>query len=162
MKLSLALRQLHDAETDLGDEYRKVADRHRVEHDLFHMCHTLAKQTDGHAERLIPYAEQYGTRLVDSDASELWQTMLGAIRRKNAELVGKTKAAGLLLLRDLRQLYLMARESDIDWIMLGQGAQAARDAELLELVRVCHEETCTQLAWITTRIKEASPQVLVG
>jgi hypothetical protein len=34
----------------------------------------------------------------------------------------------VLLLRDLRELYLLASDASINWTMLGQGAQAARAA----------------------------------
>jgi hypothetical protein len=44
--------------------------------------------------------------------------------------------------------------------MVGQGAKAARDKELLETVTQCQEETSVQVKWLTTRIKEASPQTL--
>lgn len=45
--------------------------------------------------------------------------------------------------------------------MAGQAAQAARDAELLAAVSACHGELELQVKWLTTRIKVASPQVLV-
>jgi Molybdopterin oxidoreductase Fe4S4 domain len=68
---------------------------------------------------------------------------------------GRQPPAGILLLRDLRTLYLMAQECEIDWVMVGQGAKAARDKELLETVT-----QCVQVKWLTTRIREASPQTL--
>ena len=44
MKLARAISQLHRSERDLVGEYRRVADRHSVEHDVYHMCHLLAAQ----------------------------------------------------------------------------------------------------------------------
>jgi hypothetical protein len=66
------------------------------------------------------------------------------------------------LLRDLRQLFLMAHEANIHWIALGQVAQAVRDHDLLDEVTALHKQTLTQIKWLKTRIKEVSPQVLVS
>ena len=57
--------------------------------------------------------------------------------------------------------FLSAEEASITWVMAGQAAQAARDAELLETVTRCHTETELQVKWLTTRIKVAAPQALV-
>ena len=162
MRLAKGISQLHQAEKDLADEYGRVADRHAVEHDVYHMCQLLASQCQSHAERLGPFAERYGGKLRDVDAPELWESFMGTVRRKNAELLGRSKHTGLLLLRDLRQLYLLAAETEINWWMVRQAAMAARDSELAELFETCHEETCNQLKWIKTKVKEASAQVLVG
>ena len=162
MRLARAIRQLHRSEKDLADEYGRVADRHAVEHDVYHMCHLLAEQSQAHAERLRPFADRYGGKLRELDAPELWESFMGTVRRKNAELLGRSQKTGLLLLRDLRQLYLMAAEAEINWWMVRQAAMAARDSELAELFETCHEETWNQLKWIKTKVKEASAQVLVG
>jgi hypothetical protein len=55
----------------------------------------------------------------------------------------------------------MASESDITWTLVGQAAQGARDAELLDVVRRCEGETSIQLKWLKSRMKEAAPQTLV-
>jgi hypothetical protein len=77
--------------------------------------------------------------------------------------VHRTGAAanGLILLRDLQALLLAAEEISITWVMAGQAAQAARDAELLDTVTRYHTETELQVKWLTTRIKVAAPQTLV-
>ena len=162
MRLAKGIAQLHESETDLADEYGRVADRHAVEHDVHHMCHLLAQQCQSHAERLRPFAERYGGKLREAEAPELWESFMGMVRRKNAELLGRSPKTGLLLLRDLRQLYLTAAEAEINWWMVRQAAMAARDSELAELFETCHEETWNQLKWIKTTVKEASAQVLVG
>jgi hypothetical protein len=77
-------------------------------------------------------------------------------------VLGRAPQSGLLLLRDLRDLFLAAEECSITWVMAGQGAQAVRDKELLELVRELHGETELQVKWLTMRIKLAAPQVLAS
>ena len=73
-----------------------------------------------------------------------------------------TAEPGLLLLRDLRALHVLAAGASLDWVALGQAAQAARDTELLEAVSACHRGTLRTLKWTTYRLKEAAPQTLTS
>ena len=57
---------------------------------------------------------------------------------------------------------MLAAGTSLDWVALGQAAQAARDAELLDTVSACHPQTLRTLKWTTYRLKEAAPQVLMG
>jgi hypothetical protein len=59
-------------------------------------------------------------------------------------------------------VYLAASGVSIDWTVLAQGAQAAKDSELLAVVTECHAETLRQLKWATSRLKEAAPQALTS
>jgi hypothetical protein len=140
---------LHRSQLDLAKAFRQVATDHRDEPDVFHECHLLAGQCEDHAERLKPFVERYG-----EDAPE-------EPDRLHAELFSGTRRGPLGLLRDLHDLYLMAAECDISWTMIGQAAQGARDVELLDVVHRCEEETAIQQRWLTTRMKQAAPQVLV-
>jgi len=47
-------------------------------------------------------------------------------------------------------------------LLLGQGAQAAKDADLLGVVSLCHPRTMRGMKWTVTRLKEAAPQVLTS
>jgi hypothetical protein len=159
VKVDKAIAQVQEAETELAKELRKVGERHAVEHDLYHLSHTLAKQCQSHLDRLEPFAARYGASTsVDGVADS--PTLLERMRHKTAELVGRSEATGMLLLRDLRDLYLAAQEAEIAWVILAQVAQAARDRELLVVVSECHEEAEARGKWLRTRIKESSPQVL--
>ena len=86
--------------------------------------------------------------------------LLETVRRKSSELLGRSEASGLLLLADLRSLYLSAQEAEITWVILLQAAKAVRDRDLLETATSCQHEAETRGKWLRTRIKEASPQVL--
>jgi hypothetical protein len=160
-KIGQLLDDLHDAETDLAHQYRVVAERQAAEHDVYYLCHTLAKQADEHAEHVRRIADHFGKELSEPGGDRLTNVLAG-MRHKTSELLGRRPEAGLLLLRDLRQLYLMAEEANIHWIALGQVAQAVRDQELLDEVAGLHKQTLTQIKWLKTRIKEAAPQVLVS
>jgi len=166
-KLGQYIEKLHDALTDLAGEYRKVGERHATEQDVYHLCHTLAKQCEGQAEALAPHAERHAADVpededpgVEDDAPR--ESMLAGLRRATAAVVARSSTTGMLLLRDLRQLHLAIEEAAMLWLIVGQAAQAARDRELLVLVEHAREEITNQLLWISTRIKETAPQVLVS
>jgi hypothetical protein len=160
VRLGMALKELHEAETELAEEFRTVGERHAAEHDVYHVCATLAKQCHAHAEQLRPAAARYDEQLPEQEPPEPGEGLLAGLRRKGSELTGRQPPAGVLLLRDLRRLYLMAQECEIDWVMVSQAAKAARDQELLGTVTECMEQTAVQVKWLKTRIKEAAPQTL--
>jgi hypothetical protein len=161
-KLGQYIEKLHDALTDLAGEYRKIGERHAVEHDLYHLCHTLAKQCEGQAASLAPHAARHAGDVPDDVDEGPRESLLAGLRRATAALTTRSPMTGLLLLRDLRQLHLAIEEAAMLWLVVGQGAAAARDGELLVLVEHAREETTHQLMWVTTRIKETAPQVLAA
>jgi hypothetical protein len=161
-KLGRYLEKLHEALTDLAGDYRKVGERHATEHDLFHLCHTLAKQCQGQADALSPHAERHAGDVPEGSDEGPRESLLAGLRRATAAVVGRSPMSGLLLLRDLRQLHLAIEEAAMLWLIVGQAAQAARDRDLLALVEQCREEITHQLMWITTRVKETAPQVLLS
>lgn len=160
MKIGPVLARLHELETDLADELRALGERHAADHDVFHQCHTFALQCERHAAALQPVAARYRED-VDDDGPGFWSGLLESARRTASTSIGRVPESSLLLLRDLRKLFLQAEECSITWVMAGQAAQAARDQELLDVVRMCHQETEIQVKWFVTRIKVASPQALV-
>jgi hypothetical protein len=161
-KVGMLLRQLHDAQTDLAAEFREVAHRQAAEHDIFYLGQTLAEQCDTQAQKVREMAARFDVGLTEPDDEGHVSNVMSMLRRKTAALLGRQSATGLLMLRDLRQLYLMAEEVNILWITMGQVAQAVRDEELLDEVSLLHKQTLTQIKWLKTRLREAAPQVLLG
>ena len=149
MHLANYLGYLHTAELNLAEGFRKVADGHAEEADVYHTCNTLAKQCETHAEQLKPFVDRYGEEAPEEP------------NRLYHDLFDETRSGGLGLLRDLHDLYLMASTCDISWTMIGQAAQGARDRELLEVVNACDGQTTTQIKWLRTRMKQAAPQALL-
>ena len=162
MKVGPAIRDLHRAETELADEFRKIGERHAADHEVFHACHVVASQCEQHAARLDLISRRYGEELPDDEDGGAAEGLLALVRRKLSEPLARTKPSGMLLLRDLHTLFLAAEDCSIRWVMVGQAAKAVRDKELLELVAECHMETEIQVKWLTTQIKVRSPVVLAA
>ena len=150
MYLANYLGLLRQAEADLAGGFRRMAEGHGEEPDIYSLCHTLARQCDGHAERLEPFGQRYGE--VPPEEPD---------RPGPRILEGGARGGGLGLMRDLQDLYVMASFCDISWTMVVQAGQGTRDAELLEVAEACKAETNTQLKWLETRMKQAAPQALI-
>jgi hypothetical protein len=161
VKLDKAIEDVQDAEADVARHLRVVGERHATEHDLHHLGHTLAQQCEEQLVKLAPFADRYGASAGDRGVAES-PGVLESLRHKSAELMGRAEAAGLVLLHDLRTLYLAAQEAEIAWVILGQAAKAARDPELIEVVEQCHEKAELRAMWVRTRIKVTAPEILVS
>lgn len=190
MKIGLAIQQTRSAEQDLAQELERVGERHKTDQEVYHLTRTLADISRRNIEELTRHQERYpvaggaggeggsgllfgtlrekGSELVDSVSGGGSgpgggrSGLLDTVREKGSEVIGRRPESGLLLLRDLRALYVLASEASINWVILGQGAQAAKDRELLQATKECHPDTLRTLKWIDTKIKETSPQVLMS
>ncbi|MGI5405058.1 hypothetical protein ACQEVG_37610 [Streptomyces sp. CA-135486] len=153
------LRALDTGERELAQGLDTAAERHRAEHEIHHVATDLARWSREHAQCLAYYAHARGLDLtVPSDALYV----LSPLRQHTAETGGHRPEAGLLLLRDLRELHLRATENSLSWEALAQAAQATTDTELLELTSACHPRTLRQMRWTNTMIKNLSPQILTS
>lgn len=161
MKLDLAIEDVRDAEIELGRKLKSLGERHKADHDVFHLSETLQRIVAANLDRLRATAERYGVE-VGHVPEEHGRGLAEKAREKSSELAGRRPEPALILLRDLRALHLLYAEASINWVILGQGAQAARDAELLEAVTACHAQTLRGMKWTVTRLKTAAPQVLTG
>ncbi|WP_258375595.1 hypothetical protein [Curtobacterium sp. MCSS17_008] len=150
MLLPVYLGLLRRSEQLLAESFRQVAEGHAAEPDVFHLCHTLAVQCDGHAERLDPVIERYGEADTEDEPERL-----------HAEALPTTRSGPVGLLRDLQDVYVLASLVDITWTVVRQAGQGLRDEELLAVVAGCAQETELQLSWLRTRMKQAAPQALV-
>ena len=158
MKVNLAIDGVQAAEADLAKELRLLAEHHAADHDVYHLGHTLARQCVGHLQQLGDFARRYGAQRMDAeDATSAG--VLELLRRRAAAALGRSEISGLLLADDLRDVYLIAQRTEIAWVVLQQTAKAVRDAELLELVQRCHEQTRQTATWLRSRIKESAAQV---
>lgn len=187
MKVGLAVQQVRSAEEDLAKGLERVGERHKTDQEVYHLTRTLAGVSRRNAQTIARFQERYpasgGTETGEDEpglfgrlrerGADIAESVSGgsegdrsglldAAREKGAEMVGRRPETGLLLLRDLRELHTLASEASINWVILGQGAQAAKDAELLRATKGCHPDTLRTLKWANTMIKTVSPQVLTS
>lgn len=160
MKLDLALRELHRSENSLAADLLKVADRHKVDHEIYHVARDLAHWSQQHVHELAEIGQRYGLNLKDDSPED--SGLLSTVRNKASELVGRRPEPGLLLLADLRHLHRVAAGVSLDWELLGPGSQAAKDSELLALTKRCHPQALRQMRWANAMLKVLSPQVLAS
>lgn len=167
-KVPLALEELHRSESDLAQELLRISDVHKADHGVFHVTRDLARWSEQHVALLAEAAPAHGLSLSSSagvgdsvaDAAE-GDGVLGRLRQRTSELLGRSHDAGVLLLADLRRVHRMAAGVSLDWEVLAQTAQALRDRELLELAAKCHPQTVRQLKWANAQLKESAAQIMV-
>ena len=139
----------HQAEQTLAESYRRIADGHAAEADVFHLAHTLAKLCDAHVDRLAPVRARYG------EATD------GEPERLHADGLAQARSGPVGLLRDLQDLHLLATLCDTTYAVLMQAAQGVQDRELLAIAEACRQDVSRQLGWLQTRLKTAAPQALL-
>ncbi|MEW1653769.1 hypothetical protein [Streptomyces sp. NPDC093707] len=160
-KTGAFLRELHDAERDLAATCRTVAARQAADRGTYYPAHTVAAQCDRHAEDIRAWGERFDVRIHAKAApTEPMAAVPESVRRTAPEAHGKPPTPGIALLHDLCLLHEKAQAVHIHWTVLGQVARALRDRELLDQAAAHHDETRTQIKWITTRIREMAPQAV--
>jgi hypothetical protein len=159
-KIAMAIRELHRSESKLATDLLHMSDRHKADHEVYHLARDLARWSRRHVAELARVGHDYGLDL-DADSPED-PPIFAALEQKASELVGRRREPGVLLLADLRHLYRDASGVSLDWEILAQAAQAKQDRELLGLAKRCHPETLRQARWANAKLKESSAQVLVS
>lgn len=160
MKLGLAIRELHRSENDLRQELLQISDRHRTDHEVHYVARDLARWCADHVRDLSQVGRDYGEELDAEPEGE--SSLVARAREKTAELMGRRPEPSLLLLRDLREIYMKAAGVSIDWEMLAQAAQGSKQKELLALAERCHPDTLRQMRWANSKLKISSTQALVS
>lgn len=159
MKLGLALRELHRSERRLAVKLNALAARHHSDHAITHVAADLAQWSRHHVDEIAATGRHYGLHLH-------WQPNLAALsaplQQRLSDMVGRRPEPALLLLADLRRVHQLAAGVSVDWELLAQGAQAAKDERLLGLAQRCHPETLRQMRWANAMLKELAPQTLTS
>jgi len=158
MKLGMAIEELHRSENELYTVLLSMSDRHRVDHEVFHVTRDMADWSKQHVAELADAGREFGLEL-DTEAKHV-HGLMEKVRQKASELTGRESSPGLLLLADLRHLYREASGTSLDWELLAQGAQVAKNKELLDFAERCHPQTLRVSRWANAKLKESSPQVL--
>jgi hypothetical protein len=159
VKVDLAIDAVQAAEVDLANELRLLAERHAPDHDVYHLGHARARQGIRHVQQLAEFAHRYDAERVDPEDATSAGIVESSLRQRASAALGRSEGAGLVLVDDLREVYLTAQRTEIAWVVLQQTAKAVRDAPLVELVQQCHEEAQQTATWLRSRIKESAAQV---
>ena len=159
MKIGIVLRDLHQDETELARTLMQLADEHHVDHEIQHLGYDLADWSLRHVREIARVAEQFGENL--EPAPDGTPPLVDRAWRWASERTGRSKDAELVMVRDLKDVYLRASGVLTDWEMVGQAAQAMVHDELVELATRCQAETKRQMTWANAKIKEVSTQALV-
>ncbi|MCU7495703.1 MAG: molybdopterin oxidoreductase [Ignavibacteria bacterium] len=141
---------LHGSEIHLRDSLKKVAEHHKNEPDIEYICKMLASWSEVHIQNLERFLKQYEEHK-ESEPDKLQHSLFQGTRK-----------GGLGLLRDLHDLYLLASEVELSYMVILQASQALRDKELENFCRDSVKETERQVNWLKTRIKQSAPQSLVA
>ncbi|MGY1724398.1 hypothetical protein [Blastococcus sp. SYSU DS0533] len=160
MKLHLAIEELHRSENHLAGALLAMSDRHKADHEVFHVARDIARWSQDHVRRLTEMGKDFGLDLDPEPEGD--PTILEKTRQKASDLMGRRPEPGLLLLADLRHIYREASGVSLDWELLAQAAQGARKKELLELAKSCHPDTLRQVRWANGKLKESATQALVS
>jgi hypothetical protein len=160
-KIKLVLRELHRSENSLLRDLLMVADRHRVDHEIFHTARDITVWSRDHLRRLSACASTHGLHL-DPTPSSGAPAVVERLVRHTSVLLGRRPEPGLVLLADLRRLHRKAAGVSLDWELLAQSAQAMRQRDLLDLAQRCHPQTLRQLKWANAQLKIYSPQILAS
>lgn len=156
--IEYALKQVHRAENETHRHLLRMADTHAAEHEIHHVALDIAAWS-GENVQLLAAAARDNEIDLDEDAAapgRLAQTT----RAVTSALSGRSAETGILLLHDLRDLFLHASDASVQWEMLAQIAQAKRNEELLRLAERCHPQTLRQIRWANTMLKTLTPQIL--
>ncbi|WP_424354659.1 molybdopterin oxidoreductase family protein [Methanobacterium sp. MBAC-LM] len=140
---------VHQSEQQLEQAFKDVAEHHKDEPDVYAACNLLASWSKIHYEKIEKFKDHY---------SEHKESEPGDLRK---EIFHGPRSGGVGLVRDLHDLWLLANESHISWIVLLQAAKSLRDKKLESVCEECDQQNRRQMAWILTRIKQAAPQALV-
>ena len=160
MKIGLVLHELHRSENDLARKLLHVSERHKVDHEIYHLARDLARWSQHHVRAIAEIGASYGQDLDPEPADE--SGLLETVREKSSELIGRRGKEELLMLLDLREVYTMASGVSADWEMLAQAAQGIKHHDLLDVAQRCHPETLRQMRWANAKLKETSTQILVS
>ncbi|MEX5298587.1 hypothetical protein RCG67_07380 [Kocuria sp. CPCC 205292] len=160
MKIGLVLHELHRSENDLAQKLLHVSERHKVDHEIYHLARDLARWSQHHVREIAEIGRHYDQDLDPEPEGE--HRLTEKLREKGSELIGRRSHAALLMLVDLREVYTMASGVSADWEMLAQAAQGIKHHDLLDVTQRCHPDTLRQVRWANAMLKVNSTQILIS
>ena len=124
MKVGQVLHELHRSENDLAHKLLHGSERHKVDHEIYHLGRDLARWFHYLVREIAEIGKNYGQDLDPQPEGEPGLTE--KLREKSSELIGRRSNAALLMLIDLRKVCTMASGVSADREMLARAAQGPR------------------------------------
>jgi hypothetical protein len=149
MHIGKYIQLVHRTEIDLVSAFKRIANAHRDEVDVYQTCMLLSSWSQSLANDMEVFAKQYGEEQ-DDEPERLTQTLLKEARK-----------GAIGLLRDLHDVYLIVSEVQICCTILKQAASGLQDKKLLAACEEIERQSKRQLSWLMTRVKSAAPQTLI-
>jgi hypothetical protein len=159
VRIGTVLKDLHHDENELRRTLLRVADEHRADHEVYYVGRDLAEWSARHVREIAAIASEFGQDLDPSPEGA--PSVVDRARRWMSERSARSSEMELVMVRDLREIYLRASSVLVDWEMIGQAAQAIVHDDLLALATKCQAETKRQATWANSKIKESATQALV-
>jgi hypothetical protein len=159
MKIDHSIRDVQDAEMDLAKQLYRLSDRHAADGGVHHLSRDLARRCEERLRQLGAHSQRYG---VETSGHTTASSVLSTVRQATSSMVARTELAGMSLLADLRDTYLVAMRTELAWTILQQAAASVRDGELLNVAQQCREDTETCGKWLRTMVKTSAPQALAA
>ena len=152
------LRSAHNTQNTLAVSLSMMATEHAADAEVHHVVVDLLGWTRDSVQQIAELAARQGV-LLDEDADEP-----GLFQKARASVASKARgtAASMLLLENLRRLYLAASDASLSWELLAQYAQAKRLPEILQLTTSRHPYTLRAMKWANTTLKALAPQALAS
>ena len=135
-------------ETHLAESFQAVSKHHGSEPDIRQMTELLASWSLENKKALAPLVARYAETREKEPAS------------LQKALFHGPRSGGLGLVRDLHDLWLLAQEVSLSYVLLTQAGLALRDDEMLAILKRASSQTARQVDWLRTRIDQAAPQAL--
>lgn len=136
-------------EQQLGEALTTVAEHHPLESEVRAACLKFSHWTDAHAHALKPLADRFQGH---DD---------GEPKRLRAAMFQGPRIGGLGLMRDVHDLWLLARDAWIGWLALEQAAKALGEKELVESSNHNGGESGLIAEWCHTQFKSHIAQALL-
>lgn len=143
------LELLRSSEQELLEAFNKVRTHHTDEHDIASMSRLMASWSEKHIQAISPFIEHYGGQKSREPKKHDTRRFYGT----------RTGNAGFL--RDLQDLYVLARDTEICWIILSLTAKELMDKKLENVCNELKEETHRQINGLKTHIQRAATQILI-
>lgn len=159
MRLALALRELHRSESKLARALDAIAARHHADHEIHYTSADLAVWSREHVALIADVGAGYGVHVSRRPRT---RAVAPPAQAWLADRLGRRPEPALVLLADLRRAHRIAAGVSVDWELLGQAAQAAKDDRLLAVTQRCHPQSLRQMRWANAMLKELAPQTLTS